>query len=155
MPPHSETGRTPEQALLEAAEQIAEIGSFEWVPEAGELRWSDNLFRIFGLEPGEVTPSRDFWLERVHPDDRKQVDESRELFQRTGEVTKTLTYRFLRKDGALRHFRQTAGDLNGEDGSRRIVGPIQDVTDQRRAEREIAAHLAVSEALGSWESLEQ
>jgi PAS domain S-box-containing protein len=146
---------TPEQALLEAAERIAEIGSFEWVPDAPELRWSDNLFRIFGLKPGEISPNRDFWYERVHPDDRKPVDESIELFERTGEVTKTLNYRFVRTDGALRHFRQTARILDGGDGSRRIVGPIQDITDQRRAEREIAAHVAVSEALAAWESLEQ
>jgi PAS domain S-box-containing protein len=141
--------------MLEAAEQIAQIGSFEWIPEIPELRWSDNLFRIFGLEPGEVTPSREFWLERVHPDDLQQVEASLERWERTGEITVTLNYRFLRADGVLRHFHSTTAILDGGDGRRRIVGPIQDVTDQRRAEREIAAHLAVSDALATWESLEQ
>jgi PAS domain S-box-containing protein len=141
--------------LLEAAEQIAQIGSFEWVPESTELRWSDNLFRIFGLEPGEITPSRDFWYDRVHPDDRGPIDESMELFERSGEITPALDYRFIRADGAMRHFRSAAGEVEGEDGQRRIIGPIQDVTDQRRAEREIAAHVAVSESLAGWESLEQ
>lgn len=151
----SPSGRTPEQALFEATERIAQIGSFEWLPDVPELRWTDNLFRIFGLEPGEITPNRDFWLERVHPDDREIVDRSIERFQSSGEITQTLEYRFIRPDGALRHFRSTTAVVNGADGRRRIIGPIQDVTDQRRAEREIAAHVAVSEVLANWESLEQ
>ena len=151
----SDLKRTPEQALLEAAERIAQIGSFEWLPDIPELRWTDNLFRIFGLEPGEITPSREFWIERVHPDDRELVDRSIEHFDRTGQITSTLEYRFIRPDGALRHFRSTTAVVNGHDGRRRIIGPIQDVTEQRRAEREIAARVAVSEVLASWESLEQ
>jgi PAS domain S-box-containing protein len=148
-------GPTPEQALLEAAERIAGIGSFEWTPDGPELRWTDNLFRIFGLEPGEITPNREFWLDRVHPDDREKVDRSIERWESDGEITPTLEYRFLRPDGAVRHFRSTTAVVEGEDGRCRIVGPIQDVTDQRRAEREIAAHVAVSEALANWDSLEQ
>jgi PAS domain S-box-containing protein len=151
----SDGRRTPEQALLEAAERIAQIGSFEWIPEASQLHWTDNLFRIFGLEPGEVEPTRDFWLDRVHPDDREKVDRAIERFSSSGEITLTLEYRFLRPDGALRHFRSTTGVVEGEDGHRRIIGPIQDVTDQHRAEREIAAHVAASEVLASWKSLEQ
>lgn len=147
--------RTPEQALLEAAERIAQIGSFEWNPETPETRWTDNLFRIFGLEPGEIEPNRDFWLDRVHPDDREKVDRSIEHFERTGELTPVLEYRFIRPDGAIRHFRSTTGIFNGPDGHRRIIGPIQDVTDQHRAEREIAAHVAVSEVLANWESFER
>jgi PAS domain S-box-containing protein len=147
--------RTPEQALLEATEQIAQIGSFEWLPDIPELRWTDNLYRIFGLDPGEIVPNREFWLDRVHPDDREQIEEAIERWERTGEITLTLEYRFIRTDGVMRHFRSTAALVNGADGRRRVIGPIQDVTDQRRAERQIAAHVAVSEALASWESLDQ
>jgi PAS domain S-box-containing protein len=146
---------SPQQALLEATERIAQIGSFEWLPDVPELRWTDNLFRIFGLEPGEITPNRDFWLDRIHPDDRETVDSSIERWDSTGEVTPTLEYRFLRPDGAVRHFRSTTAMVNGDDGRRRIIGPIQDITDQRRAEREIAAHVAVSEVLADWQSLQQ
>jgi PAS domain S-box-containing protein len=151
----SDGPRTSELALLEAAERIAQIGSFEWLPDVPELRWTDNLFRIFGLEPGEIAPNRDFWLDRVHPDDRERVDFSIQHFDETGQITSTLEYRFLRPDGALRHFRSTTAVVEGEDGRRRIIGPIQDVTDQRRAEREIAAHVAASQVLANWESLEQ
>jgi PAS domain S-box-containing protein len=151
----SEDGSTPEQAMLEAAEQIAQMGSYELVPETGERRWSDNLFRILGLEPGEIEPSREFLLERVHPDDRAAIERAAERFERTGEVTSPMDYRFVRPDGEMRHLRSVHAQVRGPDGRERIIGPIQDITDQRRAEREVAAHVAVSESLTAWDSLEQ
>jgi PAS domain S-box-containing protein len=152
-PDPSEPKPTPQEAILEATERIAQIGTFEWLPDVPRLRWTDNLFRIFGLEPGEIAPSRHFWLERVHPDDRDTIKRAIEQFEQSGEITQALEYRFIRTDGRLRHFRSTTVLVDGDDG-RRIIGPIQDVTEQRRAERDIAAHVAVSEALASWESLE-
>jgi PAS domain S-box-containing protein len=141
--------------LLAEAERIAQIGSYEWLPDVPELRWTDNLFRLFGLEPGEIAPNAEFWLERVHPDDRPQVDEAMAAWERDRVGEATLNYRFIRADGAMRHFRSRSAMVNGHDGQLRIIGPIQDITDQRRAERDLAAHVAVSEALSSWETLEQ
>jgi PAS domain S-box-containing protein len=154
--PHEDSASSepdPQEAILEATERIAQIGTFEWLPDVPQLRWTDNLFRLFGLEPGEVAPSRHFWLDRVHPDDRETIERAIERFERSGEITEALEYRFVRADGRLRHFRSTTVLVDGDDG-RRIIGPIQDVTEQRRAEREIAAHVAVAEALAGWESLE-
>jgi DNA-binding CsgD family transcriptional regulator len=56
---------------LESAERVAQIGSWEWTPETGELLWSDNLFRLFGLEPGSTTPSVELVREMTHADDRE------------------------------------------------------------------------------------
>jgi PAS domain S-box-containing protein len=151
----SQGRRTPEQALLEAAEQIAQMGSYELVPKTGERRWSDNFFRILGLEPGEIEPTREFFLERIHPDDRPEIERAAAKFERSGETTSPLEYRFVRPDGEMRHLRSMHAVVEGDDGHERVIGPVQDVTDQRRAEREIAARLAVSEAIAIWESLEQ
>jgi PAS domain S-box-containing protein len=128
----SRAKRTPEHALLDAAEEIAHLGSYEWIPETSQLHWTDNLFRIFGLEPGQIEPDSDFWLEHIHPDDREPVERSMERFEQTGEVTPSLEYRFVRPDGEVRSFRSTATVFTGDDGLRRIIGPIQDVTDLRR-----------------------
>ena len=43
-------------ALFDRAERIGGLGSWEWIPQTGELLWSDNLFRLFGHEPGAVAP---------------------------------------------------------------------------------------------------
>ena len=60
-------GRRP---LYRRAEELAGFGSWEWIPESRRLRWSDNLFRIYGLQPGEITPSVEYVFAHAHPDDR-------------------------------------------------------------------------------------
>lgn len=62
----------------------------------------------------------------------------------------------VRLDGVVRHLRASETVIGHADGrSRRVVGSVQDVTDGHRAERTIAAHLAVAEALAGWQTLEQ
>jgi hypothetical protein len=53
------TRATPAQRIemLERAEEIAGIGSYIWDLGSGDLQWSDNLYRLFGIEPGDVTPT--------------------------------------------------------------------------------------------------
>jgi len=56
--------------LLAWAEQLMQIGSWEYVPSEGELLWSDNIYRILGLEPGAIEPSTAYFVAQTHPDDR-------------------------------------------------------------------------------------
>ena len=109
------------------------------------LRWSDNLYRLFGLEPGEVVPSDRYVIEHAHPGDRERVEAAAELARQSGRIPPT-EFRIKRPDGTLRHFRATQAVVeNSEDQPRRMVGSVQDITEGRRAERVIAAHLAVAE----------
>jgi len=142
------------QSLLAWAERIAETGSWEYVPSDGELLWSDNLYRIFGAEPGEVQPSFEYLLERTHVDDRQRLYDAVEALVERGE-TSPGEYRFTRPDGDRRHLRATLAvtDWRGE-RPYRMVGVLHDVTDRRRAEREIAAHVAVQEALVAWKEFQ-
>jgi PAS domain S-box-containing protein len=139
---------------LELAEQTAKIGSWEWNGETRELLWSDNLFRLLGLEPGEIAPRVEYVLERAHPDDRAAL--KRAVGERLNGSSEQLAYRIIRRDGEVRHLRTFLG-VDGESDGRpvRLFGLVHDVTEARRASREIAAHIAVSEALTEWESLEQ
>jgi PAS domain S-box-containing protein len=142
------------QALLTCAEQVAQMGSWEFVPAQDELLWSDNHFRILGLEPGELAPTIAYLLERAHPDDREQLASAvRDLGER-GEM-RSIAFRVLRRDGGWRHLRATLAVVEErDDRPYRMVGTVQDLTASRRAEREIAAHAAVAEALVAWEALE-
>jgi PAS domain S-box-containing protein len=143
-----------QRALLESAERVAQTGSWEWTPATGEFLWSDNLFRLFGLEPGSVTPFPELVTELTHPDDRER--QAREIERvRAGATYQRFDYRILRPDGSTRHLRSTLAEVTERGKPHRILGTVQDVTDQRRAESEIAAHVAVSEALVEWESFEQ
>jgi PAS domain S-box-containing protein len=143
-----------QRALLESAERVAQIGSWEWTPETGELLWSDNLFRLFGLEPGSVTPSAELVLKRTHLDDRER--QTREVDRvRRGATYQRFDYRIVRTDGSTRHLRSTLAEIDRQGQPRKILGTVQDVTDQRRTESEIAAFVAVSEAIEEWESFDQ
>lgn len=143
------------QSLLQFAEEMAQMGTWDWRLETDAVRWSDNLYRIFGLEPGEITPTPEYVLEQTHPEDRKRVERQLDSARRKGQLA-PLEYRIIRPDGEMRHLRSHQAVIR-QAGSRprRIIGSVQDVTDRRRAERMIAAHLAVAEALAAWKTFDQ
>jgi DNA-binding NarL/FixJ family response regulator len=141
-------------SLLEAAEKVAAGGSWQWSPSKSELIWSENLFRIFGVEPGEIEPTPEWVFERTHPDDRERVSREVERLHVSGELT-PLEYRIVRPDQSVRHLRSTLAVSEWSGGLPHVLlGWVQDMTEQLRAEREIAAHVAVARALTEWESLE-
>ena len=142
------------RTLLETAEELAQMGSWEWDLETGDLRWSDNLYRLLGLEPGEITPTQGAVTERTHPDDRERMERFFESARRDGGLLQAPEHRLVRPDGVVRHMRSRAV-FELSEGRRRLVGSVQDVTDQHAAERTIAAHLAVFEALSTWQKFEQ
>jgi DNA-binding CsgD family transcriptional regulator len=132
--------------LLERAERVGGLGSWEWHPDSGELLWSENLYRLYGHEPGAVEPSTGVFLALVHPDDHERVAAA--LARRSVEG---LAFRIVRPDGGIRHLQ--AAMAEGREGGW-MVGSIQDVTERRRADREIAGHVAVAEALERWTGID-
>jgi len=139
---------------LDTAEQVAHLGTWEWLPVTDALVWSDNLYRIFGVEPGEITPTTEYVLERTYPDDRERVAKHVQL---TALVSRPppIDYRIQQPAGDVRYVRSTITNIDpGPRGARQILGMVQDVTDQRIASRELAAHIAVSAALIDWYDFE-
>jgi PAS domain S-box-containing protein len=142
-------------ALLERAEQLAGMGSWEWNLETNELLWSQNRFRLFGVEPGDVIPSIEFLIEQALPADRKRLRRMIEIARRTGSMP-PLEYRAVLPDGSVRHLRARSTLVEREaGGARRMIGTVEDLTDRRVAERETDAYAAVSEMLDRWESFER
>jgi DNA-binding CsgD family transcriptional regulator len=140
--------------VLDLAEEVGGLGSWDWRPQTGELVWSDNHFRLFGLEPQSIVPSVGLVLARVHPEDRAKVTATIGVLETEGAF-RMLEYRILRSDDAIRHLRVTVSVVE-RDGDRpqKIVGSVQDITDRRTDERTIAARIAISEALDGWRSLD-
>lgn len=126
-------------AQLALAEQAAHSGSWEWNTDTLELRWSDNLFRLFGVEPQRISPTVEFVLDRTHPDDRTAVEQAAALSLKGGHL-EPLGYRIIRPDGTVRHLRASfapTGESSGLAGHR--IGLVQDVTEPLRGSRGIAA----------------
>ncbi len=63
------------EASLAEAQKIANIGNCEWNINTGEIFWSDQLYRIFGLSPRAIEPTYGAFMEHVHPEDRGLVEE--------------------------------------------------------------------------------
>ena len=113
------------------------------------------MFRIFGLEPGAITPTPEYVVEHTHPDDRDRVVGVVEQLRYRGEL-QPVEYRIVRPDRAVRHLRVTLVVAEERDGRPyRLVGWVQDVTERRWAERQITAHFAVAESLVAWDTLER
>jgi PAS domain S-box-containing protein len=141
--------RTPtRETLYEQAEELAGFGSWEWT--SGRILWSDNLFRIYGLRPGEITPSAEYVFTHCHPDDRERLERAEDELGRTGR-RRGLRYRYVWPDGTVRHLISTVVSVLKTGIRRTLTGTVQDVTDEHQAELELAARFAVSDALSDWE----
>ena len=117
------------------AQEVARFGSWEWVPAEDEVSWSDQLYRIFGVEPGEVEASFEAYLERVHPEDRRRVEERIRGALKAGDPY-LFEHRILLPDGATRMLRCHGQPIAGAEGEFvRLVGVCQDITELADAER--------------------
>jgi PAS domain S-box-containing protein len=125
--------RESERRLLEA-QQVGQIGSWEWDVATDVVRWSDQLYGIFGLSPREFRPSYPGFLERVHPEDRPLVQSAieRSLADR---LPFAFDHRIVRADGSVGVIHARGKLVTDADGRAvRMVGIAQDVTDRRRAD---------------------
>lgn len=123
------------ESLLNEAQQMACIGSYERNLETGQGWWSDEHYRLLGYEPGEVAHSFDFFLSYIHEEDRGRAETI--LRNAYGNVT-SFAYdcRFVRRDGDVRHAHHT-GDciLDTEGKTKWLRGAFQDITQRKRAEQ--------------------
>jgi PAS domain S-box-containing protein len=122
------------RTLLAQTQTLAGLGSWEWDPGSGRFSWSDELYRIFGLEPGSLPASFEAYLERVHPEDRNMSGTvvARALAEGRGFEHEE---RILRPDGTQRLVRTHGEIVRDADGrALKLIAACLDVTDQRAAE---------------------
>ncbi len=128
------------QANLAEAQQLAHLGSWDYSweaddPTVGELSWSRELYRIFGLDPDRLPPAlEDFWT-FAHPADRGLVESAFDQALRQGTAL-DLEYRIVRLDGGERVIHAQAGAAAGNPGEGwRTTGSALDVTERIRAKK--------------------
>ncbi|HUR40953.1 MAG TPA: PAS domain S-box protein [Verrucomicrobiae bacterium] len=123
------------QQRLSEAQEIAHMGSWEWNITHNTLRWSDELYRIYGLEPDQFMATYEGYLQRLHEDDRARIHDAVQRAYRTHEPFEFLE-RVVRPGGEVRwllsHGRVTCDD-RGQPV--RMTGTCQDITERKRAEQ--------------------
>ena len=135
--------------MLDRAEQLAQTGSWEWHLDTDVLLWSDNMFRLLGLQPGEINPTPDYVAGRIHPEDRAGVELELDSARRDGTLP-DVTYRITWPDGSVRALRAVSAVAERREGRPvRLVGSVQDVTELAEAHRQTAESLTLVETLQS------
>ena len=124
---------------LQEAQRHTQVGCFEWDIVTNKVRWSDELFRIYGCEPQSFEPTFEEFLERIHPEDRDAIRAS--VFRAYEERRDyRIEERILRPDGSTRLLSSWGHMITNEQSEPvKIIGSCQDVTDMRRTMAELAA----------------
>jgi PAS domain S-box-containing protein len=129
--------------MLERSQSSAHVGSWEVTMidhpggRAGAVRWSDETYRLLGFEPGAVEITDAGFLDYVHPDERQPVCDEWTGFIQRGEPFES-DFRVVRPDGTVRLLHTwTDFERDAQGRMTHMVGTCQDVTDRKRAEREL------------------
>lgn len=128
--------RQSEKQLAEA-QKLAHFGSWNWDIETNTLTWSDEVYRIFGLEPQKRDTTFESYLEVLHPEDGDFI---LNIVNNAGEQNEPFSYyyRIIRPDGEVRILYAHRNVASDEDGNPvRTFGTLQDVTERVQAEEQL------------------
>jgi PAS domain S-box-containing protein len=128
------------EAKLQNAQRIAHFGWWERDFSTSRVSLSDEVCRIFGLQPVELPEWHGRWLSLIHPEDRPRAAEAAAAALLPGGPRYDIEYRVVRPDGTERII-HSQGDVTLDESERplRQFGVLQDITKLRRAEKELRA----------------
>ena len=127
-----------EHEHLELAQRIAKIGSVEVNMRTGDVKWSDELCRMYGLDPAITLPTLETFIASVHPDDREKILNI-DSQPNHGASVEPSEFRIVRPDGEVRWIYRYAESFGGSDGDpATVIITNEDITDRKRMEVEVA-----------------
>ena len=128
-----------DQRWASMAEEIAKVGYWRLDPASGKATWSDEIFRIFGLDPIAGVPSLRDVVACFHPDDQTEFASHLRSSIKAGTPF-AFDLRIVRTDGDVRHVLAHGAAEHGPDGQiRGVFGALTDVTETKRAEQGLRA----------------
>ena len=128
------------QAQLADAQRIGRMGN--WVQDlvTPRLTWSDEIYRIYGLEPQQFEGTQQAFFARVHPDDRQSILDLAERVYR-GEEPYDIEHRIVLPDGLERVVHEHAElVVDGQGRPLKLIGTVQDITERKRAQQIVEEH---------------
>ena len=125
------------EARYRKAQSLGKMGHWETDLKTNQLIWSDEIYRIFGLDKSITEIDLDTFLHFIHPDDLNDFKIAQQNAL-TGKSSLNFSHRIILKDGTIRHVHER-GELeyNDQGVARYLTGTVQDITDRKIAEEEI------------------
>jgi PAS domain S-box-containing protein len=124
------------QAFIAEGQRLARLGGFSWNVESGQIKWTDQLYRIFEFEPGGLVTLERIGS-RVHPEDIHLLGDMIERAQRAASDLE-YEHRLLMPDQSVKYLRFVAHGTQDQDGRLEYIGAVQDITERRVAEEALS-----------------
>jgi PAS domain S-box-containing protein len=143
------------EAFLAEGQRISRTGTWSWTVASGKVTWSEEHYRIFGVDPEKTKPSFQLFLETVHPEDRsfikQELDEA--IRERRGF---DLEFRLTLPDGAIKHVQGVGRPTLGPSGEvDSYVGTTVDISERKRGEALFAGEKRLLEMIATGVPLEE
>ncbi len=146
---HAELKLRQSAAELNKAQAVAHIGSWAWTPRTGQIKMSDETYRILGINR---TPFQGFWSGEidgvVHPDDRSIFADAVQSISKNKENIQ-IEYRIIHPDGSIHTVWLETGEilLDPDGHVEMVTGVLQDTTERKHTEEQAMSALKEKEAL--------
>ncbi len=127
------------EELIKAAQKIARLGSWEYIPHTQELIWTDEVYKIFGIEVGNHEISFDHFLNSIHPDDKENVLNAYYSSINEGSDSYEIDHKIIqKKSGNIKIVHEKCFHERDREGNViRSIGIVQDITERKRQEQEL------------------
>jgi diguanylate cyclase (GGDEF)-like protein/PAS domain S-box-containing protein len=135
----SEMNLHKNEIALKKAQQLSHVGSWTWYTRTNQLDWSDEMYRIFGINKENFDGNLNSVISRaIHPEDRVKVEKSNNSVI-TSATPIPLEFRVIKPDGSVRVVWAEAGESIDDDSGNIIAlsGIVQDITDRKRVEESL------------------
>lgn len=126
--------------LLNEAQNLAKVGSWSLDLTCNHLEWSDEIYRIFEINPTKFNPSYEGFLNAIHPEDTDMVQEA---FSRSvqNQMPYTIAHRLLMPDGRVKYVIENGITTYSEEGTPLLShGTVQDITEIKVLQEELTLH---------------
>jgi PAS domain S-box-containing protein len=122
---------------------------YDWVAAKDTIHWGDGLFSLFGYKPSDIDASVNRWIDLIHPDDVREVREALRFTLKDASMNHwSFEYRIKKANRDYAHVRENGYIIRNEDGrATRMIGAIQDITEEVYSKEEIQASLSEKETL--------
>jgi PAS domain S-box-containing protein len=130
---NEEKTRESEQRLSQA-HKLSHIGHWDWYMDTGELKWSDNIYEIFGQDKKTFEVTTESFEKAIHPDDFDAFIAEREKAL-TEERDLNIEHRIIHPDGSIRWVHEIAEIIRDDQGEvTQVMGVVQDISERKKVE---------------------